>query len=109
MTTYNNLTAEQKKNLKDFSTVVRPLAGQIGKLMLTFKDAILTYNAIIKPIIDSLDAGEIIPNETGLSGAQPVDKQILVDFINAISQVESGFNTDANRSDWIKLAGINAG
>lgn len=109
MTTYNNLTAEEKKNLKEFATIIRPLAGQVGKLMLTFKDTILTYNSIIKPIIDSLDTGEIIPNETGLAGAQPVDKQIIVDFITAITTVETGFNTDTNRSDWIKLAGINAG
>lgn len=112
MATYDSLTQEQKDLLANFTNLARSWAGEQGRTN-NHADAVDTsWNANISAIVTSLDAGEVIPNASGLKGAQSLTKEEVTTLVshmqNMLSDMSShtaGFNTAALRQVWSKAAG----
>ena len=112
MATYACLTQEQKDILQASTNLVRSWTGEQARTN-NHADAINNdYNAQTVTIINSLDAGEIIPNTSGLSGAASLTKEQYITLIshlqNILSDMSShtfGFNTSALRQAWTIGAG----
>lgn len=106
MATYDSLTAEQKASVQNADNNLRSFMGQLLAMFTTgevFDEELL---AGVEDLVDGLDAGEVIPNSTGLRGSVALDKaewKLMVTYLRAFNDLE----TDAVRQLLIKAAGAN--
>lgn len=116
MATYASLTADQQALVQSF---VNGLRGADIKLQAVMSDALVlgaAWNGGVSTIVQSLDAGETIPNTSGLDGAQglaPADVTntagYFIDMSNSANTVGGGgYNTPFHQALRVKFAGINA-
>ena len=61
----------------------------------------------VEPLISALDPGEVIPNSSGLAGAQDITKEQLGGAMSWLFGLQD--NIDSNLALVVKLIGINAG
>jgi hypothetical protein len=87
MASYNNLTQEQKDKLAVFTTLLRGYYGELARFL------------------DGLDAGAVVPNATGLAGAQALTKEELQAAVADMSALLNGYYTDAKRQVYDKMVG----
>ena len=107
MALYDGLTREQKGLLQAFLNNVRAWSGEQARVN-NHGEAINTdYTAQVSAIIASLDAGEIIPNSSGLAGAASIVKEDLMSVVAHIQGVLTTYNTPEHREAWVKMAGAN--
>jgi len=112
MATYASLTQEQKDILQASTNLVRAWSGEQARTN-NHADAINNdYNAQTITIGNLLDAGEIIPNTSGLSGAASLTIEEYTTLISHIQNIllnmsshTAGFNTAFLRQAWTKAVG----
>ena len=106
MATYASLTAEQKGILGALTTQIRAFAGEFAKTNTKAEVLVDDWNAQVSVIVASLDAGEIIPNLSGLAGAASITKEELTVLVaTQLSNLLASYNTDSARELYVKLAG----
>lgn len=105
MATYDSLTLEQKNLLQAFLNNVRAWAGEQARANNHGDVHNTDYNAQASAIIASLNAAEVIPNTSGLSGAASIVKEDLVSVVAHIQGVLTSYNTGPHRQLWTKMAG----
>lgn len=106
MATYNSLTQEQKDKLAVFTTLLRGYYGELARFLDGVDDAAIHYQANgIGAILNSLDAGAVVPNATGLAGAQALTKEELQAAVTDMSALLNGYYTDAKRQVYDKMVG----
>lgn len=106
MATYAELTTEQQNILQEWINLVRSWAGEQARVNNHGAAIDTMYVAQIQTILVALDDNEIIPNTSGLSGAQSLDVDADVVSIQAhIQGVLTNYNTSGHRQLWVKAAG----
>ena len=109
MATYASLTAEQKALIGQAERWAR---GAMSSLV-AYADAAdfdlkeQYWLAQAKPIVDTLDAGQIIPNSSGLAGAVDINKAEMLGAMTWLFGIQD--DIDTNLAIVVKLIGINAG
>jgi type III secretory pathway component EscT len=78
---YADLTIEQKASVQALSQLVRPLAGELGRLLEKFQAVVSYYSGNVETILGELQSADLIPNETGLAGAQNMTKDQFVNLV----------------------------
>jgi hypothetical protein len=106
---YNDLTDEQKADLALYDTALR---GILSSLVATSsKVNAVNLNewskANVDPIIDGLDAAEVVPNSTGLGGAKDLTKEDLQALRTLARQLLGMLAT--NQALLAKTVGVNMG
>ena len=104
--TYEELTTEQKALLQAFTTFTRAWCGEQARSNNHAEAANDDYNGQTSAIIASLDASEVIPNTSGLSGAASLTKEELVSIVAHMQGFLSNYNTPPHRQLWTKAAGV---
>ncbi len=105
MATYDSLTTEQKGTLQEWMNFVRALTGETARMNNHAVAAWDAYNTEASAIIASLDAGETIPNTSGLAGAVSVTKEETVTVASHIDTIMVTPVTAAHRAAWNRFAG----
>lgn len=112
MATYESLSPSQKALLNDMVTLSRSWAGEQARTNNHGEAINTTYNASVSAILASLDAGEVVPNQSGLAGAADLTKEEVITLISHMQNIltdmrthTSGFNTPALRQVWVRAAG----
>lgn len=108
MATYASLTAQQKATIAQAEVWMR---GAISSLVAYADNADFNLKeqywlGQVKPIVDSLDAGAVIPNSSGLAGAVDITKGEMVAAIAWLFSIQD--DIDTNLATVVKLIGINA-
>lgn len=78
---YADLTTEQKESVQAMCQLVRPLAGELARLLEKFQAVVSGYVGNVETILGDLQSSDAIPNESGLAGAQSLTKEQLVNLI----------------------------
>lgn len=109
---YADLTAEQKASVQALSQLARPLSGELARLLEKFQAVVAYYGGNVETILGGLQNADVIPNESGLAGAQSMTKADWVNLIgyfitaSATADGASGsYNTNFHRSLYAKAAG----
>lgn len=112
MALYSELTQEQQDILQNMTNLCRSWAGEVARTNNHGEAINTTYNAQVSTILSSLDAGQIIPNISGLDGAASLTKEEVITLVSHIQNMltdmsshTSGFNTASLRQAWAKAAG----
>ncbi len=116
MATWASLTTEQKATVESFVNAIRGATTTFAGLTKQGQVIGAAWNGGVSTIVQSLDAGEVIPNTSGLDGAQsvaPADVTnfagYLIDLSNpANNQGGGGYNTAFHQALRVKFSGINA-
>ncbi len=106
MATYDSLTPEQKDILGALTTQLRAFAGEFAKTNTKAEVLVDDWNAQVSAIVASLDAGEVIPNVSGLAGAASVTKEEVTNLMGtSLVNLLATYNTSGARELYVKLAG----
>lgn len=111
---WSDLTVDEKDKVLNLVNPLRGFSGELAKLS-NFGIAISAdWNGGVSDIVNSLDATAIIPNTSGLAGAQSLAPADVVNFVGYainLSDVTNntgggGYNTNFHRALEVKMAGI---
>lgn len=112
MATYAELTTEQQNILQNMTNLCRSWCGEQGRANNHAGAINDDYNAQTVTILALLDAGEVIPQTSGLAGAASLTKEEVVTLVSHIQNILSdmsthtgGFNTTGLRQAWTKATG----
>lgn len=104
MATYDSLSDGDKAVVQSTIQLIRSMAGSFGRSFNARTAIAADTNAIA--IITSIDAGDTIPNESGLAGADDVTRAELVAAWTEFNAMATSHDTASNRAAWSKLAGV---
>lgn len=109
---YVDLTQEQKDAVQALCGTVRPLAGELARVLEKFQAAVAYYTGNVETILGELQSSDEIPNATGLTGAQSLTKSELANLVgyliaaSATADGSSGsYNTNYHRALYAKACG----
>ena len=109
---YADLTPEQKESVQALSQLVRPLSGELARLLEKFQAVVSYYVGNVETILGALQSSDEIPNASGLAGEQTLTKEQLVNLIGymiVISATPDGasgsYNTNYHRALYAKACG----
>lgn len=112
MPVYNDLTADQKAAVDNLSALVRDTVSKLAKVCNAGRAVSAGYVGNVESILATLDSGAVIPNTTGLAGAQPMTRSELVTVIGylmVMSETADGasgsLNTNYHKSLYAKACG----
>lgn len=111
MAQYADLTQAEKDQVDELLMLVRPLAADIYKFALKNRVALQLWftnpegsASTLADLIDGLTAGALLPNKTGLDGAEQVSKAGLQTVMGYISTM-AGHDTEAHLNTMLPFAG----
>lgn len=102
---YADLTSEQQQQLQDWLTVVRPMMGELARLVNHLKAAKTAYTGHISAILALLADVDSINNESGLTGATVVLKAEVDEVITDANALILTHDTVAKRELRDKFCG----
>ena len=103
MPTYDQLSVSDKAVVQSTVQLIRAVCGSTGRGFNSLKAIADDTNAI--DLILTINAGEIIPNESGLAGADDITRTELVSIWQDLTTMKASHDTPANRAAWSKAAG----
>ena len=106
MATYAALSEPDKAVVQNTVNLVRSAAGSVAKTWNQMKAIADDANAVA--LITSIDAGDTIPNTSGLSGADELTRNEVVALYTLLNLIHTTNDTTNNRAAMSKAAGINA-
>ena len=74
----SDLTGAQKTSLDAWMRLFRSTCGEIARLGNHCEAVNTEFNTVASAILDSLDGDDVIPNTSGLDGAEPMTKDEVV-------------------------------
>lgn len=105
MATYSSLNAQDKLIVDNTINLLRASAGEIARVFNHLVAIAADTNAVA--LVTSIDPGEVIPNTSGLAGADELTRTEVVALYNALNAIRTANDTAPNRAAWSKAAGIN--
>ena len=112
MVLYTDLTEEEQTQLQAWVNEFRAFATSIiGKGVVTGRalDAARSASGGAQDLLDSLDVAEVVPNTSGLAGAQSLTKEELGTLITGLTSFLTSYDTVAVRENVAKAGGPTAG
>ena len=106
MATYNSLSNSDKAVVQNTVNLIRAGAGEFAKVYNHLKAIADDTNATA--LVISVDAGDTIPNTSGLAGADDMTRTELVALFNTLDTIRVANDDAAFRASASKAAGINA-
>jgi hypothetical protein len=106
MATWAELTQEQRDVYQAWERNLRAVAGEQARVNNHWDVINTVYNAQILAILADLDDNTVVPNSSGLGGAQALDSDAEAVTIMSHGQgILTNYNTTAHRQLWAKAAG----
>ena len=106
MATYASLSDSDKAVVQNTVQLIRGMTGSFARNFNTLAAIAADTNAI--NLILSVDAGDTIPNESGLAGADDMTRAEIAGVYQDFVTMKSTHDDAAARAEWSKAAGINA-
>jgi len=101
---YADLTTEQQASLDAWMSLFRATAGELARVNNHQEVVNTEYNGTISAILGELAGVDVIPNASGLDGAEPMTKDQVVTVVSYMQAV-LGYNTSAHRANLARAAG----
>ena len=106
MAAYDSLSDSDKAVVQNTVNLIRAGAGEVGRMFNHLAAIAADTNAT--GLVMSVDAGDTIPNTSGLAGADDMTRAELVTLYTFLNGIRTTGDTPANRAQMSKAAGINA-
>lgn len=106
MATFNALTNEQKAIIREHMRMTRSIQGTLARMMNDLAQLKSVYDTTVGPVVDLLDAGANIGDNSDLAGAIVVTKETLQGVMTGYGTILTDHNTAAKRAVMTSFAGI---
>jgi len=106
MAAYDSLSPADRDVVQNVVNLIRASIGDRGKAWNRVRAIADDTNAV--GLVTSIDAGDIIPNTSGLAGADDLTRTEVVNLYNLLNNERIANDSTANRAAMSKAAGINA-
>lgn len=106
MATYASLSTTDKAIVDNTTNLLRASAGELARILNRIKA--ITDDTNATGLVTSLDNGQVIPNTSGLAGADDLTKEEVVSLYTLLNGIKTTYDTTQNRAALSKAAGINA-
>lgn len=103
---YSELDPQDKAIVDNTTNLIRGACGELAGIWNRIKAIADDTNAT--GLVMGLDTGEIIPNTSGLAGADDLTKDEVVEMFQLLNGIRTTNDTTTNRNKMSKAAGINA-
>lgn len=97
------VTTEQLKEMSDFMVLLRQTSGEFGRAMNHMEALNTAWLANVSADISALGSGQIITDNTGLSGAVPLTTDQATNIVSYFQNILSAYN-DTNHRQVLSLA-----
>ena len=101
---YVDLTTEQQNSLQAWLAILRAAGGELARLNNHGSVLATEYAAVTSAILGELADGDIIPNVSGLAGAESLTKLEITTLIGYMQTAQS-LDTATHRQLIAKAAG----
>ena len=101
---YADLTTEQKASLDAWMRLFRGTAGELARVNNHHEVVNTEYNGTVSAVLGELLDADIIPNSSGLDGAEPMTKAEVVTVVSYMQAVLA-YNTSNHRQNLAKACG----
>ena len=109
MSTWVELTQEQRDVYQAFERQLRASMGEFHQVLNKFVELDNTYNAQILAVLAELDDNTVVPNSSGLDGSASLDSDAeMVSLVAHLQSALTSYNTTGHKNLRNKAAGINA-
>jgi len=108
MATYETLSAEDQATLAEATKHLRAVSGQTAKQLTAASVVSSMFTVGADAVLAQLDPGAVVPNTSGLGGAQPLTKEEIEALVASARGALTLLDTQAQRDARVKAAGINA-
>lgn len=106
MATYAELTQDEKDDIQFVVNQIRAHYGSLARFLLVLDTIRIDAMARGVPaLITGLNAGEVIPNTSGLGNAEDLTKEQVDQAITDMNNILTTYNTDARRQAYSIMAG----
>lgn len=103
---YSELSQTDRAIVDNTVNLIHAAVGEKGKAWNRVKAIADDTNAVA--LVTSIDAGAVIPNTSGLAGADDLTRTEVVALYNLLNNDRAANDTAQNRAAMAKGAGINA-
>ena len=102
---FSALTAPQQAQLLAFMQSFRPTLSAMAVSLRTLSTLADVYNAAIASVVATMDPATVIPDNTGLAGAQPLVAGDLTMVMGLAASALSTLYGITQQAEYIKIAG----
>lgn len=103
---YEDLKAGQKAAVDSYTNNLRAALGEAARLIRVAEILKAQYNEVYAPAVSSLGAGDEIPNNGGLAGANAsATKATIANWQNYLDTLVSNIGTSAHIGQMVAAAG----
>lgn len=102
---YADLTQEQRTELQDWLTIVRPMMGELARVNNHFRVAKTAHSSHVGAILAELAGSDEIPNTSGLQGATAITSDELTVILADANAILTAYDTEPKRQLMAKFAG----
>lgn len=106
MATYASYTAQQQAIVQNTCNLVRGGCSELARIFNHTKAIADDTNAV--SLVAGLDSTEIIPNTSGLAGADDLTQAQLVALYTLLNGIRTTYDTSGNRAAMSRGCGINS-
>ena len=106
MPAFNALTPDEQATLLAYMPVARGSLIAMAKALNTVQDMDSVWNSNVKAIVAKLDAGVVIPDVTGLAGAQSLTSTDINTIMTALETMLGTNNSQAWRTYYVRAGGV---
>lgn len=106
MATYATLELDDKALIDELTKQLRVWSGDLNRLLTMGQHVSDLFASGGTDIINTLDAGDLIPNTSGLNGTQALTKEEVIELLGDINVALNAYRTQAKRTLQSKAAGI---
>lgn len=106
MAAYDSLSPSDKAVVQNAVNLIRAGAGELARIFNHINAIASDTNAT--GLVMSIDVGDVIPNTSGLAGADDMTRTELVTLYNLLNTVRTTNDNASFRAQASKAAGINS-
>lgn len=106
MATYDSFSAPDKAVIQNTVNLLRASVGEVFRAFNRIKAIADDTNAV--GLVSSIDANEVIPNTSGLAGADDMTRTEVAALYTLLTGIRTTNDTSQNRAAASKASGINA-
>lgn len=103
--TFEELRPEQQQAVLAFMLQFRPIVGENARALRALQGLVAVWGAAAGPLIAQLDPSAIIPDSTGLAGAQPLTAADVSGMMAGNKQAIDAFYQADNLMQFVKIVG----
>ena len=105
MTAFVDLTPEQQARANEYTLLMRPIAGDLAKLLNRMVAAQELWTNDVQAICTALTNGSDIPNPSGLAEAAAMTDLDYVTMQGYFDSILTSFNDATRRANYVQAAG----